>query len=53
MTPASTIHGTMRPGTKGAEFRCNDPFEDREWGRVAIASDDDVERRCALSAARI
>ena len=32
------------------EFRCVDPYEDSEWGRVSIASPDDVDR--AVAAAR-
>lgn len=44
------IDGAMRPGSDGAEFACHDPFEDRAWGRVAIASEADVDE--AVQSAR-
>lgn len=44
------IGGKEVAATDGATFRCVDPYEDTEWGHVAVANEHDVD--LAVAAAR-
>lgn len=44
------IDGEWVAARSGETFRCVDPYEDREWGRIPSAQAEDVDR--AVSAAR-